>query len=457
MGGGTREEDDSRPSKARRVDITPDPPCETKHAHRAEGPARTPPPPTTTTTAGVERSRDSAPGVPSMGATRAAPRYLLRVQYDGTNFHGFQRQANARTVQGCVEDALHAFAGGGGGGGGGGGEGAETMSSSIVTHGSSRTDAGVHALDNTMHVDLPPRVSRREPTKALPPHEPHVVASALNHFLKKRGAPDVAVTRCIRVDPNRFHARHSATGRTYHYRMHVSPTPPSLFERGRVWHVCSGAGDRPLGGGAEGFYENAGDGRWGLDVEAMRLAAAHLVGTHDFSTFRASGCQASSPVRTLWDVRVDAAPSWPSFPECPATDSIRPDDFSKVEVTENPEAQSGGKDRARAPRGRPDPGAETTTRSRPPPSRSLTSGGVVVTAVGPSFLYHQVRLMVATLRAVGAGEIEPASVPALLAARTPSAVPAMAPAHGLYLSRVHYDGTREWSPLGAVPVEEGAD
>ena len=115
MGGGTREEDDSRPSKARRVDITPDLPCETKHAHRAEGPARTPPPPTTTTTAGVERSRDSAPGVPSMGATRAAPRYLLRVQYDGTNFHGFQRQANARTVQGCVEDALDAFAGGGGG------------------------------------------------------------------------------------------------------------------------------------------------------------------------------------------------------------------------------------------------------------------------------------------------------------------------------------------------------
>ena len=104
MGGGTREEDDSRPSKARRVDITPDPPCETKLAHRAEGPA------------GVERSRDSAPVAPSsiMGATRAAPRYLLRVQYDGTNFHGFQRQANARTVQGCVEDALHAFAGGGG-------------------------------------------------------------------------------------------------------------------------------------------------------------------------------------------------------------------------------------------------------------------------------------------------------------------------------------------------------
>lgn len=439
MGGGTREEDDSRPSKARRVDITPDPPCETKHAHRAEGPA------------GVERSRDSAPVAPSsiMGATRAAPRYLLRVQYDGTNFHGFQRQANARTVQGCVEDALDAFAGGGGGGGG---DGADTMRSSIVTHGSSRTDAGVHALDNTMHVDLPPRVSRREPTKALPPHEPHVVASALNHFLKKRGAPDVAVTRCVRVDPNAFHARFSATGRTYHYRMHVSPTPPSLFERGRVWHVCSGAGDRDAAGGsADGCHENAGhDGRWGLDVDAMRVAAAHLVGTHDFSTFRASGCQASSPVRTLWDVRVDAAPSWPPFPASPATDSTKPDDFSKVEVTEKPDEarrRSRGKDRARA----------ATTGFDPATSRPLTSGGVVVTAVGPSFLYHQVRLMVATLRAVGAGEIDPASVPALLAARTPRAVPAMAPAHGLYLGRVHYDGTREWSSLGAVPVEEGAD
>ena len=392
-----------------------------------------------------------------MGATRAAPRYLLRVQYDGTNFHGFQRQANARTVQGCVEDALDAFAGGGGGGGGGGGEGAETMRSSIVTHGSSRTDAGVHALDNTMHVDLPPRVSRREPTRTLPPHEPHVVASALNHFLKKRGAPDVAVTRCIRVDPDRFHARFSATGRTYHYRMHVSPTPPSLFERGRVWHVCSGAGDRPGAGDSPGGDSPGAADGWGLDVDAMRRAAAHLVGTHDFSTFRASGCQASSPVRTLWDVRVDAAPSWPPFPAIPATDSTRLDDFSKVEVTTEAESSDGGKDRARALRGRTDrPGAEPR-RPHPPPSRPLTSGGVVITAVGPSFLYHQVRLMVATLRAIGAGEMDPAAVPMLLALRTPTAVPAMAPAHGLYLGRVHYDGTREWSSLGAVPVEEGAD
>jgi len=319
------------------------------------------------------------------------------------------------------------------------------MRSPIVTHGSSRTDAGVHALDNTMHVDLPPRVSRREPTRTLPPHEPRVVASALNHFLKKRGAPDVAVTRCIRVDPDGFHARFSATGRTYHYRMHVSPTPPSLFERGRVWHVCSGAGDRLGAGDSPRGDSSPMYGGWGLDVDAMRRAAAHLVGTHDFSTFRASGCQASSPVRTLWDVRVDAAPSWPPFPAVPATDSYPGrDDFSKVEVTTEAESPSSraadvGKDRARAPRG------------------PLTSGGVVITAVGPSFLYHQVRLMVATLRAVGAGEIDAASVPELLAARTPRAVPAMAPAHGLYLGRVHYDGTREWSSLGAVPVEEGAD
>ena len=187
-----------------------------------------------------------------MGATaRTAPRYLLRIQYDGTNFHGFQRQANARTVQGVVEDALGAFAGGGGKG-----KGAHEP---IRTCGSSRTDAGVHALDNTVHVDLS-RVSNRKPSgdaRALPPHKPHTIVAAVNHFLKKT-APDARLTGCVRVDPQKFHARFSATGRTYHYRMHVSPEPPSLFERGRVWHVSSGNGTGVMVGGGGGVERAVG-------------------------------------------------------------------------------------------------------------------------------------------------------------------------------------------------------
>jgi tRNA pseudouridine38-40 synthase len=191
-----------------------------------------------------------------------------------------------------------------------------------------------------------------------------------------------------------------------------------------------------------------------LDLEAMRAAAAHLVGERDFSTFRASGCQASSPVRTLWDIRVDAAPSWPPFPAA-AIESARPDDFSKTRVIDEDEDEDGvGHERRkkRTKTGGVD-GGTTGARRRGP----LTRGGVVITVSGPSFLYHQVRLMVSTLRAVGAGTIDPDDVPALLERKTPAAVPAMAPAHGLYLGRVHYDGTREWSPRteGGAPAEGG--
>ena len=236
MRAGDREEDASPPSKA---DPTTDPPREDEHTASGANASTT-----ATTTTGVAGGKRSAPGPSKMGAPRTAPRYLLRIQYDGTNFHGFQRQANARTVQGVVEDALGAFAGGGGKG-----KGAHEP---IRTCGSSRTDAGVHALDNTVHVDLS-RVSNRKPSgdAALPPHKPHTIVAAVNHFLKKT-APDARLTGCVRVDPQKFHARFSATGRTYHYRMHVSPEPPSLFERGRVWHVSSGNGTGVMVGGGGG-------------------------------------------------------------------------------------------------------------------------------------------------------------------------------------------------------------
>jgi len=147
MRAGDREEDASLPSKA---DPATDPPSPDEHNASGANASTT----TATTTTGVAGGKKSAPGPSKMGGPRTAPRYLLRIQYDGTNFHGFQRQANARTVQGVVEDALGAFAGGGGKG-----KGAHEP---IRTCGSSRTDAGVHALDNTVHVDLS-RVSNRKP------------------------------------------------------------------------------------------------------------------------------------------------------------------------------------------------------------------------------------------------------------------------------------------------------
>jgi tRNA pseudouridine38-40 synthase len=342
------------------------------------------------------------------GRAPLTPRYLLRVQYDGSNFHGFQRQAESRTVQGCVEEALRTFARGGADGRNDrkGDERVKIDSSGIISHGSSRTDAGVHALDATLHVDLE-RTSKRHPDKIQRPYAPETVMSAVNHFLRRAGSDDVRVWRCHRVDPERFHARYSATGRTYTYRIRVAPScdPPGVFEAGKVWHVVR---DVPL------------------DVAKMRAAARHLLGTHDFSAFRAAGCQASSPVRSV-DVIDVSADDRHLNAFSPGSVAGPPDDFA--EIASSPSRGDGEEASAREGRIKP---------ARP----EATS--VVLTFSAPSFLYHQVRLMVAALVGVGRGDLTPEDVLVLLAKKDSKLVPPMAPAHGLYLARVHYDGTRKW-------------
>ena len=325
------------------------------------------------------------------------------MQYDGTNFHGFQRQAKARTVQGCVEDALSRFVGGEKKG-----DDDASVASGVLTHGSSRTDAGVHALDATMHVDLT-RVSRRTPSLTPKPFEAHAVMSATNHFLRRAGANDARVWACARVCPETFHARYSATARTYVYRLRVSPAhrPPSVFEKGKVWHVVR---DEPL------------------DVNAMREAARLLTGARDFSSFRARGCQAKSAARTVdaLDVEVDDALANAFDPEYTRTDECfsLPEEVLEREETNSEETNGGSGDELKK-------------------KKNFVSC-VAVTARAPSFLYHQVRLMVATLVAVGAGDMTPADVQELLAKKDVSFAPPMAPACGLYLARVHYDGSRKW-------------
>jgi tRNA pseudouridine38-40 synthase len=129
----------------------------------------------------------------------------------------------------------------------------------VTVHGAGRTDAGVHALGQSAHLDLDKAVS------------PDVLRSALNHYLR----PTAISVLTAEPAPNCFDARLSATRRLYLYRILNRRAPPALA-RGRVWHVA------PL-----------------LDLELMAEGARHLVGHHDFSTFRDSLCQASSPMRTL--------------------------------------------------------------------------------------------------------------------------------------------------------------
>ena len=154
---------------------------------------------------------------------------------------------------------------------------------------------------------------------------------AVNHFLK-RSAPDAHVHECVRVDPERFHARYCATARTYHYRVRVSRQPPDVFERGRVWHVARGHPE------VSALMPDE-----VLNVTAMRAAAERLTGKAiDFSAFRASGCQAKSPIRELTALVVEGADPHAAVrvPDPPGVRTIAPEtaadhlDDVRVEETE---------------------------------------------------------------------------------------------------------------------------
>ena len=244
------------------------------------------------------------------------PRYCITIEYDGTPFVGWQVQAEGRSVQGRLVEAIRKFTG-------------ET----VELHGAGRTDAGVHASGQVAHFEL------------NTPRELHKVRHAVNFHLK----PDPIVVVAAREVGEDFHARFSAIGRHYSYRILGRQSPPAL-DRNRVWWVA-----RPL------------------DVEAMAVAAQHLRGHHDFTTFRSSSCQAKSPLKTL--------------------------------------------DRL-----------------------AVTRGGdnITIEASARSFLHHQVRSIVGTLKLVGEGKWTPDDVAAALAARDRTRCGAMAPSAGLYLTKVDY-------------------
>ncbi len=167
----------------------------------------------------------------------------LILEYDGTNYHGWQTQAGSDrpTIQQALEQAIKKLAG-----------------EEVTIHSSGRTDAGVHAL----------RQAANFPTAGRIPGESW--APALNHHLP----PDIRVSSSEEAAPD-FHARKSAVGKIYRYVI-LNRREPSALERNRAWHV-----NLPL------------------NLRAMRLAAGHLVGKHDFSAFRASACNAKTPVRKL--------------------------------------------------------------------------------------------------------------------------------------------------------------
>ena len=175
------------------------------------------------------------------------PRYRLLVEYDGRPYRGFQVQDGLPTVQGSIERAVLAFCG-----------------EQIRLGAAGRTDTGVHATGQVVHIDL---------TKDW---RPAVVRDALNAHL----VPEPISILEASVAEGDFHARFSATGRRYLFRI-LNRHSPAALDQGRVWRV-----KKPL------------------DAAAMQAAAELLLGQHDFTTFRDTLCQAKTPVKTLDMARV---------------------------------------------------------------------------------------------------------------------------------------------------------
>ena len=175
-------------------------------------------------------------------------RWRLTIEFDGSSFMGWQRQDHGPSVQEALEQSLF------------------RMTGELVTlHAAGRTDAGVHALAMTAHVDV---------AKTLTEHR---IREGVNALVRPY---PISVTEVSRVADD-WHARFSCIGRRYLYRILNRRAPPAL-DKSRVWHV-------PVG----------------LDVDAMAQGAQHLVGLHDFTTFRSVACQSKSPVKTLDSLTVE--------------------------------------------------------------------------------------------------------------------------------------------------------
>lgn len=251
------------------------------------------------------------------------PRFALLIEYDGRPFSGWQAQSGQPSVQAAVEGALARLDPG--------------FAAGARIAAAGRTDAGVHATAQVAHADL-----ARD-------WDPFRLSEALNWHLKP--AP-IAILAVARVAPE-FHARFSATGRRYLFRL-LSRRAPATHDRGLVWQVSHG-----------------------LDAGLMRAGAAHLIGQHDFTTFRSTMCQAASPVKTL----------------------------DRIEIE---------------------------TRAVPQGTEFRFH------LAARSFLHNQVRSIVGTLERVGAGAWAPARVGAALAARDRAACGPVCPPGGLYLCGVDY-------------------
>ena len=175
-------------------------------------------------------------------------RYQIIIEYDGTNYVGWQSQINGKSIQNEIEKIL-----------------SKILKENVRIHGSGRTDAGVHACNQSAHFDIKNNILNK-----------YKFISSLNYFLNKKNISIKKITK----RNSKFHARFSAKEREYKYIILNRSSPPAL-DKYKVWHIRSK-----------------------LDLKVLKKASKKLIGTHNFNAFRSSNCQASSPVRTLKKIKI---------------------------------------------------------------------------------------------------------------------------------------------------------
>jgi len=321
--------------------------------------------------------------------------WLLTLAYDGTDFHGWQIQPGNPTVQGELQAALGRVTG-----------------ESPLPQGSGRTDAGVHALAQVasfvLHARIPPENLQRALNRTLP--------------------PSIRVLE-TRIVPDTFHARHSAIGKTYEYRIfREAICPPTLA---RYVLACA----------------------WPMDVEALQTSAKLFEGDHDFLSFAATDPDLTTRSLQINEAEKDAANGLMEGA------GANKEGAGGFDPRKNPE----GSNRVSAPDGSSSPiqrdfvrfsesnstpenwhlisqTAIRTIYSSAWEQRQTDAGELLIYRVrGSGFLHHMVRNLVGTMLDIGRGRILPEAIPAILAARNRAAAGPTAPARGLFLHSVDYN------------------
>ncbi len=244
-------------------------------------------------------------------------RYQICIEYLGTNFVGWQSQKNGLSIQEVLEKVLSKF-----------------LKEKIKVIGSGRTDAGVHATEQSAHFITKSKIIKK-----------NIFISSINFFLNKYPISILKINK--RSDS--FHARHSAIERTYKYS--IINRPSSLvLDRNKAWHI-----------------------KKKLDLKVMKKGLDILKGTHNFSTFRSSSCQAKSPIKTLKKAKINKE-----------------------------------------------------------------KNKIILTFQSKSFLQHQVRSMVGSLKYLGEGKWNLKDFKKAFLSKDRKRCAPPAPAHGLYLAKIKY-------------------